>query len=440
MSEDIYEKLKLPADCESLLCAVSGGADSVCLLHLCLRAALARGFKLCAAHFEHGIRGEEALRDAAFVERLCASLGVKLYTAHGDAPLFARKKRVGLEEAARELRYDFLEKSARDMGGAYIATAHNADDNAETMLFNLTRGSGGAGLSGIPPRRGEIIRPLLGVTRAEIERYLEENGLEHVEDSTNASDEYTRNLLRHKVMPVLREINPEFSAAMARTSALARRDEDYMLAEARRFTDENYDGESVSAAAMSALHPAIASRVMRLIWPRALNAGHVEAALRLVSGGAERAYLDLPGGRLRREQGRIYFSEGEETKISPRALVPGGELVIPEAGLVLRASYADANEEIYCLFKTYDLKCENIYGNLFCTGKMPGDKLSLPRRGCTKSLKSLFVERHMTQRERERVVVIRDERGVAAVVGFGVDKRLSPAPGDRVLRISAEEI
>lgn len=440
MSEDIYKKLNIPRDCEKLVCAVSGGADSVCMLHLCLRASRERGFELYAAHYEHGIRGEESLKDAEFVERLCNELGVRLYTEHGNVPLYAHEKRLGLEEAARELRYAFLEKTAKAVGGAYIATAHNAGDNAETMLFNLTRGSGGAGLRGIPPRRGNIIRPLLSVTRAEIEAYLTDNSLSHVEDGTNASDEYTRNLLRHEVMPVLRRINPNVEAAFGRAAALLERDEDYMQSVARRFIDESCDGESVSAESLAALPPALSSRVVRLMWPHALGAAHVEAVLALAGGGTERAYLDIPGGRVRREQGRIYFSEYAETRIAERALIPNEELVIPEAGLRVRAFYTCAGEGIYDLFKTYELKCENIYGNLFCGGKRPGDRMFLARRGCTKSLKSLFAERHMTGGERDRTVVIRDEKGVAAVVGFGVDGRLVPAAGDRVLRIEIDKI
>ena len=169
---------------ERLLCAVSGGADSMCLLHLLYSG----GADIIAAHYEHGIRGEESMRDARFVESWCAEHGIECVVGHGDVPGYALVHGLSIEEAARRLRYEFLQSTAKERGCGLIATAHNADDNAETLIFNLTRGSGALGLRGIPARRENIIRPLLGVSRAQIEQYLAENGIEHIEDSTNFSD------------------------------------------------------------------------------------------------------------------------------------------------------------------------------------------------------------------------------------------------------------
>ena len=149
-----------------VLCAVSGGADSMALLHMLLARP---GLTVCAAHFEHGLRGEASLADAAFVETWCRERGVPCLVGHGDTRRHAAAQRLGIEEAARELRYRFLEEAADSLGCAVIATAHNADDNAETLLLHLLRGSGAEGLRGIPPRRGRIIRPLLDMTRREIE-------------------------------------------------------------------------------------------------------------------------------------------------------------------------------------------------------------------------------------------------------------------------------
>lgn len=436
---DVEKKLTLPENCGSVLAAVSGGADSVCMLHLLVRRAEETGMRVCAAHYEHGIRGEESLRDAAFVAALCERLGVPLTVEHGDVPAYAAAQRLGTEEAARELRYKFLADAAARMDCRYIATAHNADDNAETVLFNLARGSGTKGLGGIPAQRGNIIRPLITVTRAEIEAYLAANALDHVEDSTNAQDEYSRNLIRHAVMPPLRWINPGFAAAIARTAGLLRQDEDYFASAVHRFLDESFDGESVECAALTALHPAVSSRAVRALWGKSLDMAHVDAVLALAAGEGL-GYADLPGGRVRREQGRIYFKEPEKRTVTERVLVPGETLDVPEAGLRLRSFFSVYTGEIYGLFKTYCLRCESIYGNVKCTGRQPGDRFSPAGRGCTKSLKSLFTERHMTQRQRDTTVVIRDERGIAAVVGFGTDERCRPETGDRVLCIQIEKI
>lgn len=435
----IEKKLTLPENCDSVLAAVSGGADSVCMLHLLVRRAKRTGMRVCAAHYEHGIRGAEALRDAAFVESLCRELGVQFIVEHGDVPAYAEKHRLGIEEAARELRYGFLTSAAERMNCRYIATAHNADDNAETVLFNLARGSGIKGLCGIPPQRGGIIRPLITVTRAEIETYLADNALDHVEDSTNAQDEYSRNLIRHAVMPSLRRVNPGFADACARTAALLRQDEEFIDGAAQRFLEEHFDGQSVDCAALAALHPAVSSRAVRALWKRSLDMAHVDAVLALAVGEGL-AYADLPGGRVRREQGRLYFAAPESAAVETRELAPGTTLDVPEAGLRLRSFFSVYTGEIHGLFKTYYLKCESIYGNVKCTGRQPGDRFSPAGRGCTKSLKSLFTERHMTQQQRDQTVVIRDEKGIAAVVGFGTDERCKPEAGDKILCIQIEKL
>ena len=234
--------LDFPLPSGRVLCAVSGGADSVCLLHSCLRLTHGGDTTVCAAHYNHCLRGGESDRDERFVRSLCASLGVELRVGRGDVAAYAREHGMGTEEAARELRYAFLEEAADELGCGYILTAHNADDNAETMLMALVRGSGPRGLAGIPPRRGRILRPMLGATRAEIEAYLAENGLEHVEDSTNECTDYTRNRIRKLCMPVLREINPRFAEAAARAGALLREDDAYLSSLAADFLKKYPDG------------------------------------------------------------------------------------------------------------------------------------------------------------------------------------------------------
>ena len=420
-----------------LLCAVSGGADSMCLLHLMKSREAELGIQVFAAHYEHGLRGEESRRDCAFVENWCREKGILCVSAHGDVRAFAKEKGMDLEEAARELRYAFLQKTAAELGCTRIATAHNADDNAETLLFNLCRGSGAAGLRGIPPVRGNIIRPLLCCTRAEIEDYLRENHVPHVEDSSNAGEEYSRNRIRHRVTPVLREINPAFSTAALRTAELMRRDEDCLSAMAEAFIRENFDGESLPLAKLRALHPAVAGRVFRRLCPETLSLEQVDGLLEKTAG-SELAFADLPGIRLRFEQGRLYFGQREKTLLPERVIAPGTVTHIPEAGLKIRAGIEIFSEEIHSKFKTYLFKCESICGNITCDSRRPGDKISPAGRNCTKSLKNLFLEAGMTQRERDLTPVIRDEKGVIAVCGLAVDRRCEAKPGDKVLRLDIE--
>ena len=428
----------LPAG-SRVLCAVSGGADSMCLLHWLWQSRERLEIEVLAAHYEHGLRGEESLRDAAFVENWCRERGISCTVEHGDAAACAREKRLGVEEAARELRYAFLRRTARALGCARIATAHNADDNAETLLLNLCRGSGTAGLRGIPPVRENIVRPLLDCTRAEIEDYLQKNGVPHVEDSSNASDDYRRNLLRHRVLPVLRDLNPAFAEAAGRTAALLREDEECLAALAEDFLQKHWDGESLPAQELAALPRAIASRVLRKLRGRGLSMAHVEAALALAQGSGLAA-VDLPGGRIRREQGRLYFSEGDTPPAISFAVCPGQRLELPEAGLTVEAAIGEYRQEINDLFKTYCFKYESICGNIVCTGRRPGDRLRPKGRGCTKSLKSLFLEAGLTQAQRDAALVFRDEAGILAVQGLAIAERAAPSPGDRVLHITVESI
>lgn len=425
----------LPAE-GRVLCAVSGGADSMALLHMLLARLPGR---VCAAHFEHGLRGAASAADAAFVESWCRARGVPCLVERGDTPAYARSHGLGTEEAARELRYAFFERAADALSCAVIATAHNADDNAETLLFHLLRGSGNTGLRGIPRRRGRIIRPLLDTTRAEIDAYLRENGVEHVEDLTNADERYSRNRLRRRVLPELRALNPRASEAMGRAALLLERDGDCLDALARDFLSAHFDGESLPLAPLRSLHPALASRALRLLWPESLSYEQTEAVLRFAAG-TEYGLLSLPGGTLRRERGRLWPG-GEETlpRLPERPLPREGSLSIPEVGLLLSCESGIKREEIHDLFKTYELKCAIVGETILCTGPREGDRFHPAGRGCGKSLKALFAEAGLTRRERACVPVLRDSAGILAVPGFGQDARTLAQAGDQIVRISWTE-
>ena len=417
----------LPAGCR-VLCAVSGGADSMCLLHK-LHSA---GVSVTAAHFNHRIRGEEADRDEAFVKAWCAEHDIPCVCGSADVPQYAREKGIGTEEAARELRYEFLYTAAKDNNCTCIATAHNANDNAETVLLNLIRGSGARGLCGIPPvREGDvkIVRPILGMSRAEIEEYDRVNGVSYVTDSTNDSDDYTRNLVRHKLLPVMAEINPRLCETVLRTSESLREDEEYLSGAAEKFIAEHYRNKSIDIARLKELPKPIALRVFRSLCGRALTRQQAESIFALLNG-TELAFCDVPGLRVMRDTGRLYF--GAEIKTLGEYAVPvNGSVFVPEAGLTVTTEIIRSCTDVY----KFDFNYDRICGNISLTSRKSGDKIRLSYRSCTKSLKELFLEKGIPQHKRDSVPVLRDEQGVMAVPGFGMDARFSAKPGDTILRI-----
>lgn len=423
-----------------VLCAVSGGADSMCLLQLLHGLEEERGIRVFAAHFEHGLRGEESLRDMAFVENWCREQKIPCLAERGDTRALAEKEHLGLEEAARKLRYAFLERAADHFGCDRIATAHTADDNAETVLLNLVRGSGTKGLGGIPPRRGNIVRPLLETDRAEIEAYLKAQGVPHVEDSSNESLDFSRNRLRREILPLLREMNPALNDALGRTAALLRRDDSFLRGLAEEWLDRNFDGESLPLGELRKLHPAVASRAVKKLCPRSLSAAQTESVLRFAEG-TELGYLDLPGLRLRREQGRLYLQTEQPPEIVPRRIEIGKTTDFPELGLRVRAEKRPAGgAEIHSPFNSFCFGYEKIKGDIVGTGRRPGDRMHPASRGVGKSLKALFLESGMTSTERSRALVFRDGGGILAVYPLALDERAVPAPDEEILLLTVEKM
>jgi len=416
-----------------VLCAVSGGADSVALLHvLCSLPELT---VLCA-HFNHCLRGEESDRDEQFVEELCKKLGVPCFTGRSDVAAYAAAEGLGIEIAARRLRYAFLQETAEAQSCGRIATAHNADDNAETLLMHLLRGSGLKGLCGIPPVRGNIVRPLLNVPRSEIEEYLTEHALPHVEDSSNESDAYTRNRIRHQVMPLLRVMNGNVSGAFGAAAELLREDEQYLSDLAEAFLSENREGNTLLVSGLLELPKPVAMRVLRNMFVRDPARAHLDAVYALCGNSSPRASADVPGMRVTKERGRLIFGDTAQLQTLPeRELRPGETVRLPEIGKYAVCRDTVFSKEIHNSFNTFFFHREKICGRIFITSRKSGDSVRLFGRGCTKTLKKLFAEAGLSPEQRALTPVIRDEAGVAAVCGFGTAERLSPLPGDPVIAI-----
>lgn len=263
---------------KTVVCGLSGGADSVSLLLAVNRLSGELGLSAAACHLNHGLRGEESDGDEQFCTELCERLGISLYKRRENVRDYSEKHE-SLEETARRVRYDFFEDALAFFGeNAVLATAHNANDNAETVLLNLIRGTGLRGLCGIPTERGRIIRPLLDISRAEIEEFLRENAQNYVTDKTNFSVVYTRNKVRARILPEIIEINPAFLSAISRMSKNLRADEDFFDEAAEKILKESKVGRGYSAERIDACPNPIKTRAVKKI----LSDGGIEpSALRI---------------------------------------------------------------------------------------------------------------------------------------------------------------
>lgn len=403
---------------EPILCAVSGGADSMYML----ARLQSEGFALMAAHYNHGLRGAESDRDEAFVRAYCAEHGIPFVSERGDVRACAQERSMSLETAARELRYAFLQRAAEDTGAACIATAHTADDNAETMLFHLARGTGLRGLGGIPPVRGNIVRPILDCTRSEIVQWLTEHGVSYVEDSSNASDDYARNRIRHAVCPVLAEINEGFLQNTVRTAQLLREDEEFL----QSLADAHIAEHGADALALNELPQPVAARVVRTLTRSDLSRVHLDAILRVAREGGT---ADVPGMRVTRRGGQLCIAP-ENRKLREQRVV-SARMRLEEAGLALLAQKERGGAKNCAPWCTFFFPDEAICGTMSVGPRREGDRIRPIGRGCSKSLKQLFQEAGVEPWQRDVWPVLRDDQGVLAVYGIAADERTAGDGNDK---------
>lgn len=420
---------------DSVLVAVSGGADSVCLLHLLLSLKEPLSLREVAAlHVHHGLRGEEADRDERLVRALCREWAVPLTVHRVQVAQEAAQAGEGLEEAGRRVRYRLLEEQASCLPApCRIATAHTLSDSAETLLLHLARGCGLAGLTGIPPVRGRIIRPLIDCTREEIEEYCQVHALSYVQDSTNADIAFARNRIRRRVLPQLREVNPAVEQALARLMRLAKRDESCLEEQASRaMEDARLPGPHPPAYAVAALRSLPEAILCRVLRKAACEAGaipeerHVAAMCALLG---KEGVCALPGGVeavLRR--GRLTFSREPKEAQPPFSVPvePGGDYTFGDTRyhcrLLSRADFA-ASQKIYKNLLHFSLCYDILNGSLVARQRLPGDRYHPVHRG-GKTLKSLCQEAGLTPQQRAALPVVCDRQGIVLVPGFGCDERV----------------
>lgn len=392
---------------KKVLVALSGGADSVSLL-LCLKALGEKaGFSVSALHVNHGIRGEEADRDENFCKNLCKEKSINLFVYKADVPKMAAEKKQSLESCGRDYRYSVLDDCCKENGIDYIATAHNANDNAETVLYNLIRGCGTDGLSGIPKRRDNIIRPILWAERDEIEEYLRRMGEAYVTDCTNSDNVYTRNYIRNVILPACKRINQDAVSAINRAAVYVSKDCQYLNTEAIR-TDET---------ALDELPYALQSRIIRSRYKKycggSLEGVHVNAVIDAL-GSTEQKLVSLPHGvNAVICRGKLSFAESKEALTYDAMPLTAGDNPILE-GVVNVFLDADGKNGAKILKSV-------VKGGLYARPRKTGDKVTV--RGINRSIKKCFIDKKIPPSARDIIPVICDGEGIVYVPFIGVADR-----------------
>ncbi len=485
---NMMKRCRMVSPGQRILAAVSGGADSVCLLAVLHALAPELSFSLEAVHVEHGIRGEESLQDCAYVERLCGKLGVRLTVRHIHVPELARQSGRTEEEEARIQRYRIFEETAEQCGAQRVAVAHHLGDQAETVLWNLIRGSGLRGLRGILPvrplRDGQaasplVVRPLLETSREEIEQYLEACGLSYRTDRTNLDKTVTRNKIRHDILPDLIKLNAQAPRHIAQAAEEAAEAEAYLERVTARAAEGcihcQADGQPVLLLARwQKEEPFIRRRLLRECIRRAsgngslkdIGAVHVEALMGLACGGGEKS-VRLPGELTAvRSYGQIRFLSGAEA-LSGAVLPAAGALYAQDArpgerwvevpfpgrqmvhygGYCFSLECGCAGESGICIPKkrftkwiAYATIAQKESQKLCFRTRRPGDVLVVRQDGSRKKLSDYLIDEKIPSSLRDRVVLLAIGSEVLWVAGMRISEKARVTPGSTYVKVSCSTL
>lgn len=411
------EAYNMPVRGSKICAALSGGADSMALLNALNELSSELDFTLSACHVNHGIRGEEADRDEAFVTGYCEEKGIPLKVLHANVPELAKEKGMGLEECGRAVRYEFF----ASFENCLIATAHTLSDRCETLILNETRGASLKGLASIPAVRGNIIRPLIDCTRQEIEDYCSKNNIPFVTDSTNSDDNYARNRIRLNVIPELKKINPAFEQSAARLMQTAGEDEEFLSSCSKTILDLSKTEKGYKTEFFRNEHPAIKRRIISQLIKN--EAGFIPELvhIRMVEGV-------LQGGKTEILKDTVIEVKNGFLRVNPEmekltgwqcdfsdftAETPSGNITAK----IFNKNDLPPQQNVHNM--VLDFEC--IVGKCIIRNRRQGDRMKCAGSSCTKTLKKLFNEKHLEGRN--SLAVLCDEKGILWVQGIGCADR-----------------
>ena len=447
------ERHSLWPDCGVLLLAVSGGQDSSALLLILERLARSRPVSIAVAYFDHGLRGKAASdREAEFVAGLCARGGVCFVSGAGDRRGRAKREHRSPEDAARRERYEFLRRVAHELGADRVATGHTASDQAETILLNITRGTGLDGLGGMQPRsewpassenesRLGLVRPLLSLSRRDTLAYCAASGIDPIADESNQSPAFRRNRVRQELLPLLESFNPRIESALVRLAESASQDRVVLDDVAAKAVEKIQGTALISRAWFETAAPSIRWRAARLAFRAVagdltdLNSRHIQAIDRLILRGQTGDRLDLARGVEASLDRSALLLQLEK---SPAGVLPDYEvsLAVPGevelGGLLMAASANQPPEGGHSI----EVDCEAAGSELIVRRRQRGDRFQPTGMTQTKKLQDFFIDSHVPRAQRDTIPLFVTERGILWVGGVRIAEWAKPRPGQPTTRLS----
>ncbi len=427
-------KHKLLIENEKILVACSGGPDSLALLHMFETFRLEYNIKIFAAHVDHMFRGAESANEAAFVVDFCKRHHITCYHRAIDVPKFIKETGLSTQDAARHLRYEYLRSIARELGGAKIATGHHMDDQAETVLLHLLRGSGSAGIRGMQPSSDNIIRPLLPVSKAEVIEYCRCYNLQPQFDSSNLKTDYLRNRIRISLLPELeKQYNVAIKDALCRTAAIVGEEHDFIQKTAKELWSQVATCQQgklfVEAKKMAPIHSAVKREIIRLAIEKkqgslqGINFYHVETLLELLSSGRVGSMIQLPAGLVAYKSYDGMYLGGNEIipptkkEYSGQKLEIPGDTTIPELGIRINTEITDAIDHAHqANVGVFDWS--TLSPPIFVRRRLDGDKFQPSGFHGNKKLKDFFIDAKVPREARDSTPIICDSKGIIWVGGY----------------------
>ncbi|MGD2080714.1 MAG: tRNA lysidine(34) synthetase TilS [Nitrospirota bacterium] len=430
---DTIRKYSMLSGGETVLVGLSGGPDSVCLITILHALAPGMALGLRAVYVDHGLRPEETPAEIEFAGDLCLRLDVPFGVKQISPRPYAEEQGLSLQDAARNLRYEALEDAAMESAAHRIALGHHLDDQVETFFMHILRGSGPRGLSGIPPVRGRIIRPLIETERRDIEAFLDGEGISYVVDHSNLKHDYLRNRLRGNIMPVLKEVNPGIAETIARTTEILRDEDRYLELQVTktlmRLVSRKTGGSiELFMTPLEGLDAALLRRVLRRAVDateglRAIAFGHIEDIVHLIKAGSAGDRLYLPRDvRVIKKYSTLLLTSELPRKLGAYTISPGEEISLREAGLALSA-HMDEEATPGESADVAVLDADRAIPPLTVRSRKEGDYFYPEGFGKKKKLQDFFVDEKVPRDERDAVPIVASGDDIVWVAGMRADDR-----------------